>query len=219
MKTTINTVFNNLIFDFDGTIIDSSEDILISLKKSYEKCALKFPNVDSNIIGKPIEGIIKDLSPELAQEEIFNIKNWFRDIYDNCGFENTKLYEGIKEFLEFLKDEELFLVTNKPKSPTYKILFKLKILNNFKDIICVNSSPYLHNKSEMIREIIKAWDLEKDKTILIGDTFIDHAAAKENNVSFLSCLYGYEQNKKDLEEKSDFIVWDSLDFIKDQICV
>ena len=136
-------MFNNYIIDLDGTIIDSSNQILFCIDKAFKKVGYKIDKnkLTSNIIGPPIKEIIALLAPELYDENIINsiIKN-FRQLYDNEENDISELYVGLYDFLRELKykQKKLFIATLKPE--------KIKIKNNIKTQIAPtspNSSPII----------------------------------------------------------------------------
>lgn len=199
----------NYIFDLDGTIIDSSEEILDCINKALKKNSL---TIDKNklkpeLIGPPITSIIKELIPELQDEEIIkNIMRSFRDIYDNKDKYINKFYTGIYDILNNLQTSQknLFIATNKPKKPTLKIIEQMK-LNMFKDVYTIDKFEKPMNKYEMIVSIIKNNNLQQDETIMVGDSLNDILSAKQAGIKSIGVLWGYGLDKNELIKNADYI--------------
>lgn len=211
--------YKNIIFDLDGTIINSSQEILNCLKKSYSKANYYVDNskFTSDVIGPPIKTIITTVSPELSDKDKINevISN-FRRIYDNDENDISVMYDGVDEFLKNLKDcnKRLFIATFKPKIPTLRILNKLGIIDLFDEIYTVDKFDVPMSKSEMIRVIVEQYELDRTKTLMIGDAVSDMIAAKENNIGAIGALWGYGNDKSKLIQSADTTIKD----IKEVIC-
>lgn len=211
--------YNNYIFDLDGTIINSAEEILKCLKLAYKNAdyVVNQEKFKAEIIGPPIRQIIKKVTPELSDnKKIEEIVKNFRNIYDNDKNDISFLYDGILEFLKTLKEnnKKIFIATNKPKKPTMRILEHLKILNLFNDVYCIDSYEKPMTKGEMIIEILAKYNLEKEESLMIGDAKSDIIAAKEADVNSAGVFWGYDEDKTTLEENADILIKDAADFNK-----
>lgn len=208
----------NYIFDLDGTLCDSAEDILEALKKAYQYTQLSPPlNLTKGIIGGPIIEIVKQISRELSEDKITDIVLNFRKIYDVSKFDRTSLYKGIKELLSELKEnrKSLYIATNKPPKPTYAILQKLNIKEYFEVISCFDPySKSTSSKGGMLSSLVKDIGLVEEETVMIGDTITDMLAAKENNIRCIACTYGYENDLTRLVLESNFTVDSTTELTK-----
>jgi phosphoglycolate phosphatase len=201
---------NVLIFDLDGTLLDSKSGILSSLEYTLEKNAPEYlPFLNESIIGPPIkkilEAFVKDPNiVSLLSEE-------FRFHYDSIGFLQTKLFEGVYDGLRHMQKSSLYVSTNKPKKVTSKILSKLEIDNFFIEVFSLNSFQF--NKSEIVKKIKN--NNSSKKIIVIGDSFDDYFSAEENNCEFIFCEYGYGKyppNASNLKSVHSFI--ELMDLLK-----
>ncbi len=183
----------NIIFDLDGTLIDSMEDIVICLKKAFNIYGINNININKSDIGPPLIEMIKNIASELDEEQIKEIVKNFRIYYDNHDYSKTILHNGVRKLLITLKklNIKLFLATNKPVLPTNKIMKKLNI-DYFSDIIThdIIEGKKL-SKTEMILHLIKKWNMNRDKTIMVGDSENDIIAAHENSIISIAVLNGY----------------------------
>lgn len=198
------SIFSNFIFDLDGTLVDSSEEILSSLKEAY---GIVLPDleikIDRSVIGPPAPQMIKNITPFLGQDQVDKINLEFRRIYDSGDFSKTKLFDGILEFLHLLlnKNRNLFIVTNKPMVPTQRMLAILK-MDFFNAVVTPDSiSGKDLTKSQMLRDLISKNNINKKEAVFIGDTYSDINAAKTNGIISVGVLWGYG-DKKQLEDSN-----------------
>ena len=172
----------NLIFDMDGTLIDSSFGIYRAYKESiqtYQKPLDK--NHFTNYIGPPIQKIIKFLHPTLDDNTVMTIRNNFRKLYDGQYFLEFKTYDSIVDKIQKLsKKNNCFVVTNKPIKPTRTIINKLKLNERFLDVIGIDSFLSTgQDKSSNILFLRNQYLLDTKNTFYIGDTYSDFLSAKK----------------------------------------
>jgi phosphoglycolate phosphatase len=196
----------NLIFDFDGTLVDTQIDIKESLKKAIYSITDTLIDTISIRIGPPLEEMIRSLLITTNINEIKEIVTSFRTIYRGCGFLNTYCYSDIEKLITNLKQNgrKLYIATNKPAYLTNEIIRKLNI-GYFDDIATIDSiEGSVISKKEMISLIIERNNLNRKSTFMIGDTRSDIMAATENYIASIGVGYGYEAKELLLEAKPDF---------------
>lgn len=204
-------MFDNYIFDFDGTIINSQKDVFLCFERAFEKVNYEIDKsrLNPDVIGPPLKEIIKLIAPELKDEVLIDeICSVFRNIYDNDPNDNTFIYDGVYEFLKHLKEEnkKVFMATFKPMAPTLMLVKKLRIEEFFDDIYGIDKFGKHITKQEMIEDIISKYSLDKSKTVMIGDAPTDMTAAHKAGIKGIGVLWGYGSNKQPLIENSDIIV-------------
>ena len=201
--------FKNFIFDLDGTVINSSEEVLECFKKAFKKADIKIDETrfTSDVIGPPIKEILKNLSPSISDIELDIVIKNFREIYDNDENDISIIYNGVYEALENLKKQgcRLFMATFKPKKPTLRIIKQFN-LSYFEDIYTVDKFEYPITKEEMIKEIIQKYNLKKEETVMVGDALSDIKAAHAAGIKGVGALYGYGDNKTPLIENADILI-------------
>ena len=177
-----------IIFDLDGTILNSKEGILDSLEYSIKKHAPQYLyKLNEAMIGPPIKVLLKNFITN--QNIIEAISLDFRHHYDRKGILKAKLFPGVYEVLKKLsKNNKLFISTNKPWVPTKKILNILKINGYFHEVLTIDSGNFKH-KSEMVNQILSK--NKTNKSIVTRDSSDDYESAKNNGVDFIYCSYGY----------------------------
>ncbi|MBU1545130.1 MAG: HAD family hydrolase [Proteobacteria bacterium] len=184
----------NIIFDLDGTLINSAGDVVYCLKEVYGLIP-EFSNVEisESFIGPPLNELIKKITPSLNEEQTSIVIREFRNCYDNSSFLKTRLYEGVCELIHDLKQHniKIFITTNKPFFATKKILKNLMI-DDFDDVVSLDVvTGEKMNKTEMVSYLINKWGIEKDTTLMVGDDASDIIAAHNNGLRSVAILDGY----------------------------
>lgn len=216
----MNNCIKNYIFDLDGTLVDSSNEVLLCFKKAFKASGLKIDEnrLNTDVIGPPLADIIKLIAPDIKDEvKINDVMQNFRKIYDNNTNDITNFYEGVYDFLQKLKvnNKKIFLATFKPMLPTMRIIKKLQLNTIFDDIYTIDKFGEKITKSEMIEDIIQKYNLEKEETVMIGDAITDMQAAQEAKVLGVAVLWGYESDKSKLKS----IAYTSINNIKELECL
>ncbi len=201
---------NNYIFDLDGTLINSSKEVLLCMEKAFlqSNYPLDKNRLNHNVIGPPLKEIIKLLAPELEDElKISEIVNNFRELYDNDKNDISEVYGGVYKILTKLKQngKRLFMATFKPTKPTMRIIEQFGF-DCFEEIYTIDKFEKHITKEEMIIDILKKYNLEKSETCMIGDAVSDMKAAKSAGVVAVAATWGYGDNKKPLIENADIVI-------------
>lgn len=210
-----NFKIKNIIFDLDGTLINSAGDVVHCLKKAYSSIP-EFSNVEirDSFIGPPLNELIKKVTSDITEEQTNIIIKEFRNCYDNSSFSKTILNDGVYQLIQDLKHQniKIFIATNKPTLVTKKILANLKI-DVFNDVISLDAiAGKKLNKTEMISYIIYKWNLQRDTTLMVGDDASDIVAAHNNGISAVAVLGGYGNPKKIIETKPLYVLNSINDF-------
>lgn len=185
----------NIIFDLDGTLVDSLPGIEYASRFAVDSI---FPNRGSfelrPFIGPPIRDIFRRIFPDIEGNELETLVKGFRKAYDNGGWQKTILFDGVKDTLIKLENLKIrnYLVTSKPKLQTEKILDLLKIKNHFVDVVCPDSiTPAFPSKFDAISYLIAKHGLDNEKTLSVGDTNEDKVAAITCGIRFAAASHGY----------------------------
>jgi len=188
---------NNLIFDLDGTLIDSVDSILFSLKFALEaNNTVPLVELNSSLIGPPLNELITTTTGIRSDCPKFNaIKFSFQQHYDSVGYLNSKLFPGVFESLNnyFLSGKKIWIATNKRKYPTYKILEFYKLLSFVNKIYTLDSfNPPLSGKSELLQSLINKENLLPEQCVFVGDRKSDEYAAARIKMNYIMVPWGYE---------------------------
>jgi phosphoglycolate phosphatase len=146
--------------------------------------------------------MVKILTPQFDGQFCDQVTAKFREIYDSSSYPKSFLYEGVHQLLDRFSKKEysFFVVTNKMKLATTRILSIFDIIQFFRDVITPDYSPLNKmNKTEMIRYVLSTYSLNKAATIMIGDSASDIVAARENDIMSIGFSGGFG-NKSELSD-------------------
>lgn len=189
------TRITDVIFDFDGTIVDSAPAILATFKKVLDDQGLVSQvKLDNSLIGPPLAATMSKISGVDAPEKIAALIESFKKTYDDVGVLATHCYAGVREQLESLceKGFKLHIATNKRQIPTELILDRLTLRQYFDKVYAIDRiRPQYASKSEMIRSLLAHTGASSEEACYVGDRVEDALAAASNQLSFFLASWGY----------------------------
>ena len=187
--------YKNIVFDLDGTLIDSAGDICACLEKSFVEITGSVARItDKTWLGLPLKEIVVAANPGLHGDELATVCACFRKTYDSSDYPNTVLMPGVLELIpQFLREGmALFVATNKPIKPTLRIISRLGMAEWFKEIVSPDSIPERKmSKPEMLAYLMDKWKLDRKATLMVGDSEPDVIAARDNGVACAYLTSGY----------------------------
>lgn len=187
--------YKNILFDLDGTLIDSAPGIVESFSFAFNEIyGLECSKDIKTLIGPPINEVLCSVNGETDSSVIKEFLNAFKLHYDNEGFKKSQLFENVSEVLKSLLNDkiELYIATNKREKPTNLILEYLNLNQYFKGVYCPDSFELIfENKTKLVQNLIKSFSLEKTESLFVGDTSHDGIAAVANGLDFALVEYGY----------------------------
>jgi phosphoglycolate phosphatase len=192
----------NVIFDLDGTLIDSAPTILKGLEKVVEVSGREpVVPLTASLIGPPLRDTISMLMGDNVDLDRLVLE--FKKYYDNDAYKASHVYEGIDQMLQTLHQRgfSLFLATNKRFDPTMKIVQHFGWDKLFKSIYALDKFPDFHlgTKANMLSHLQNEHQINPDKSLYIGDRYEDYLAAKANLISTILVSWGYG----DFEDKAE----------------
>ena len=184
-----------LIFDLDGTLVDSAPGVLATLAyvtKEHRVHAKK--EISSNLIGHPLKTILEELCGSSDPGVIEPLECTFKEHYDTTGVLQTSAYEQIDQMLCTLQQmgHSLYIATNKRKKPTIMLMNHFKLDRYFKGVFSLDTfSPPMPDKAALLQRILSCEALLIEETIYVGDRPEDGQAARINDLKFLHAVWGY----------------------------
>jgi len=204
-----------ILFDLDGTLIDSMPDMLACMNEAYAKEGIFEAKPAREHIGPPLLECLKQITPRLEDSILERVADNFKSRYDTFNYPNTFIYPGVKETLKYLKNGKikLYLVTNKRYVPALRIL-KILGLEYFEEVISpdINKGKRM-NKTEMLACLVKKAKINPKNAVYVGDSASDITSARANGLKTAAVTYGYN-TKEQLEETEPDYVLDSFEELK-----
>lgn len=199
------------VFDLDGTIVDTSPDIVDSVR--YVLKLLNLPYRPYEAIRDSIGGgafeILRRNVPDEYHEQLNSIVEIFKNHYDRNCTNKSFLYPNVVELLEMLKTnkKKIAIYTFKTRDATNKILLDYDIDQYFDAVVTKDDVTKPKPDPEGIYRIMDILNYHtKEKIIMIGDTQFDVLTGKNANVHTLGVTFGYDPNLIDYDIQADFYI-------------
>ena len=184
-----------ILFDLDGTLLDSIPGIAYSVRAALRATGLPEGSVDlRSIIGPPIRTIFSRIAATEDTALLDELERHFRLCYDNEGWRKTACFPGAPEALRAMKEagHRLFVISNKPRHISLCILDSLGLTSYFEQIYNRDSrQPPYGSKEEMLHALLADHRLAPRDCVLVGDTMEDAGAAALHKVEFIYMEHGY----------------------------
>lgn len=207
---------NIILFDLDGTLIDSTDAIVSTFHHSFKEMNFDFQGSDEDIkslIGYPLEIMFMDLGVD--EEQAWDFVDTYKQRYKIISTQKTLLLENAIEALEIAsKFARLSIVTTKTGKYTIPLLEHFDILKYFE---IVTGREHVENPKPHPEPILKTLEQMKVNNTsniwMIGDTHLDILCANSAGVNSVGVLCGYGK-EEDLKDLTSFISNNSLDAVK-----
>jgi phosphoglycolate phosphatase len=205
-----------ILFDLDGTLIDSTEAILESFYYAFEKQKFDFLGDDEEIkshIGYPLDIMFASLGVE--ENKVMDFVDSYKENYQKISKEKTILLEFAKESVqEAFSFARLGVVTTKTTQYSIPLLKNLGIFEYFETIIGRQEVENPKPNPEPIEKALKNMNIKPSRDVfMIGDTKLDLIAANRANISSYGVLCGYGY-KKELCCYTPNVVTNALEAVK-----
>jgi len=187
--------YNNILFDLDGTIVDSYKGITDSIKHMLETLNMETlsDSVLKKFIGPPLEKSFIKYCDDINEDNVKHAISIYRAHHREIGLYNCHLYPDIIECLTILKNnnKNIYIATAKPKPFAKIILSHLNIEHFFREIYGIEFNGIIKNKYDVMSYAIEDSKLDVNSSIMIGDREDDAIASKKLGIDILSVRYGY----------------------------
>lgn len=189
--------FSLLVFDWDGTLVDSIDRIVTSLQfASKQTVNIKLGETQArDVIGLGLMEAIEKLHPELDalqhSDELNNIADAYRQHYLHDNTVPAPLFNGVNDLLDELRDDgyTLAISTGKSRTGLDQSINEHKLAEYFSTTRCAGE-----NKSkphpEMLHEIIQELNFSAKQTLMIGDSEHDLKMANNANMQSIGVTHG-----------------------------
>lgn len=193
-----------IVFDWDGTLMDSAAHIIECLQTALTDLDLpqKSDTEIKNIIGLGLREALSVLLPEANDSELTALTARYRDHFFSEDKESSELFSGAQELVEELHGQDYFLAvaTGKGRRGLDKVLNETGLGKYFPITRCADES---HSKPhpQMLLDIIDWYGVEASETIMIGDTDYDLQMANNAKAHAVGVTYGVHEKQRLLDCK------------------
>jgi phosphoglycolate phosphatase len=201
---------NLLIFDLDGTLIDSKLDLVHSVNAARNLMGL--PNISGELVssyvgnGAPVL-MRRALGPDASETDVVRALEFFLAYYREHMLDNTCLYPGVKEALDQMHESgsKLAVLTNKPVRFSRAIIDGLGLGGHFFQVYGGNSFEQKKPDPVGIEALLRESGVSRERTIMVGDSGVDIRTARNARVLACGVSYGF-QPESFVDDPPDIIV-------------
>ena len=206
-----------ILFDLDGTLIDSTKAIVGTFNHSFEKLNFDFKGNDEDIkneIGYPLDVMYETLG--VPKDKVWDFVDAYKQRYRTISIEQTTLLPDVIESLKIASSiARLGIVTTKTTQYTIPILEDMDILKYFE---CIVGRQEVQNPKPHPEPVLKAMEMmgvtnSNFDIYMIGDTKLDLIAAKEAGIKGIGVLCGYGK-REELKQYTSLVVSNSIEAVK-----
>lgn len=195
--------YNLVIFDFDGTLADTSSGILNSIR--YTQKMMNLPEISErqmySHIGPPMaESYNRNFGLEGC--ELNRAVSFHKEYASLEGYKELKFYDGIDTLLDRLRANGVItaVATLKAQDTVVKILKYFKRINKF-DIVAGVDITVPMTKEQLLGDCLEESGINADNAVFIGDSSYDAIGAENSKIDFIGVTYGFGfHNKEDVRQ-------------------
>ncbi|MES1245735.1 MAG: phosphoglycolate phosphatase [Acidobacteriota bacterium] len=187
-----------LVFDLDGTLIDSRRDITTAINRMRSDLGLPPLALDQVVVmvGEGAKVLVRralaDWGEDPTSERLREILDRYLSYYQDVCLDTTQAYPGIEEMLAGLAPAyRLALLSNKGERLSIEILEGLDLAWRFKEILGGDSLPTRKPNPAGLRALADRFDVAVETLMLVGDTRIDAETAKNAGCAFALAEWGF----------------------------
>ncbi len=184
-----------LIFDLDGTLIDSRQDIVAAVNHALE--GLRLSPLEARVVAAYVGDGVEQLMgrclshfdrTDLAEEAGIR----FKEHYRAHMLDNTRLYSGVTDMLASFRAKRMAVITNKPEAFTLQILEGLGIRHYFSCVLGGDSMAVRKPDPAPVIKILDGWQLNSSQVVVVGDSRNDIEAGKKSGALTCAVTYGFK---------------------------
>ena len=184
-----------LVFDLDGTLIDSRRDIATAINRMRADLGLP-PLALEQVVTMVGEGarllVERALGPDFPPDQVDQALARYLDHYRDVCLDTTRPYPGIEEMLGALSERyPLALLSNKGEALSRRILEGLGLAHHFREILGGDSLPTRKPDPAGLRLVAERLGASLESLLLVGDTWIDAETAKAAGCAFALVEWGF----------------------------
>ena len=198
-----------IIFDLDGTLIDTLSDIehifnYVLIKNGFEK---KSKNFYKKNIGNGLENLLRKCLPDSFTGDFDSLSKSVRDRYKSQLNTKTKIYEGIIPVLEYLKKNKVNMAVISNKLHSLAVRSVETYFNSYRMKVIGAEGGFPRKPSpDSTFHMLQNFNCSASDTLFIGDSIVDIKTAQNASIRSVGVLWGNGTEEDFIKQKSDFIL-------------
>lgn len=183
-----------ILFDLDGTLVDSEPGILASAKAALLSLGHRADDLRiTGLIGPPLEEVLRTVLARFGDDRVADAVLAYREHYGSTGFRAATLYPGVATALERLValGIPLYVATSKRRIFAERIIEALGLSPAFAGVYGSEPDGALDDKARLIAHVLARHGLDAGRCLMVGDRRHDILGARANGVASVGVLWGY----------------------------
>lgn len=208
-----------ILFDLDGTIINSEEGITKCVQYALRAYGIDEPDRKKLLcfIGPPLDPVFRE-KYGMTEEEAWQAVEKYRERFDVEGIFECCLYDGVRDAIIRLKEKDyvLALASSKPETACRRILEHFSLTPYFDEVVGSTLDGRISTKEEVLEELGRRMadcQIGRDEMCLIGDTKYDAAGAKAFGIRCIGVSYGFGTREELLDAGAE-AVFDQMEEVE-----
>lgn len=209
--------FEGILFDLDGTLADSADDICDALRNALLSVGLTPPAQLRGLVdGSPLEEVfamVTQATPQTAEEHSLfaPFVHAYREAYERSGHQNTKVFPGVRDTLDALSALEpkiaLAVATTKRAASAQSMLEAIKLEHYFHLIVGSSGTKLKHKpEPDMLLHICEELKIAPTRALMVGDTLRDIEAGKRAGMRTAAVTFGMGDPDALIAARPDYVL-------------
>lgn len=205
-----------IIYDFDGTLVDTLFDIADAVNLSLEALGLRTLSRETirKYVGKGVERLMAQSIDGTGYDDLQSAVELFRKHYSENLMNHTRFYPSGREILDHFRDKKQAICSNKPEGFVRQILESLKCLDTFDAILGGDSLKSRKPDPEGLLHLLERFQCSPEQAVLVGDSPVDIETGKRAGIYTCVVSFGFGDPKEIASAKPDCTI-DHLSQLKD----
>ncbi len=210
-------MIKTIIFDLDGTLLDTLADIVTSVNTVLAKYGFETHEYDSykNFIGNGARVLIEKACASKDKDMIDVVLADFLTYYNEHSTDRTAPYEGVMEMLEACQDKEIpiSILSNKPHMSTVQAVNHYFSNITFFAVEGQSEGVPIKPDPTKVLRILKELGVAPEDALFVGDSNVDIMTGQNANMRTIGCCYGFRGRKELEEAESDHLVESPMEIL------
>ncbi len=199
----------HILFDLDGTLTDPAVGITNSVLYALKKFDIDERDINKlyKFIGPPlVDSFMRYYG--FSKNDALSAVEYYREYFKPAGIYENRVYDGVREMLEALKNDgkKLYIASSKPEPFVIDILHYFELDSYFDGVYGSTLDETRTKKDEVIAYAIAKSNIDRNDAVMVGDRQHDIYGAKKNGLISVGVLYGYGDKEEHLTAGADIIV-------------
>lgn len=213
----IQKKYDAVVFDLDGTLLDTLEDLLSSVNYGLEKYNMPLRSLEEirHFVGNGVQRLIELSVPKGTSEEMFEkVFAAFKEHYAIHCNDKTGLYEGIEALLGELKKRGFLLAIVSNKLQEGVDALSEQYFKAYTDI-AIGARDGIRKKPapDSVFEALERMQVPKERVVYVGDSEVDIATAKNAGIPCITVAWGFRTRQEQIEAGAEIFAENPADII------